>query len=190
MMIILLIHTQDYRRMQRWVSIYTETQPRSLHSASSRIAHMPYLTCVHKQCDTVWMHNPQIANGRFQNVSNCSDRAIAWNSYWCFNSSAIYFGYILYFGEKKTKPTFSRLVGSRHALLLQSLLFHMFHSHFHSFKWISDSLKWVRWKTRSAGCGVWKMRSVESAVWKMRSVENMKLTNNLIPLYSHWKSVL
>ena len=50
-------------------------------------------------------------------------------------------------------------------------------------------------------CGVWKMRGVESAecgkcgVWKVRSVENaecveyfsfnMKLTNNLIHLYSH-----
>ena len=45
---------------------------------------------------------------------------------------------------------------------------------------------------------MWKMRGVENAecgkcgVWKMRSVENvenfnfnMKLTNNLIPLYSH-----
>ena len=53
----------------------------------------------------------------------------------------------------------------------------------------------VRWKTRSAECGkcgVWKMRSVENeecgkcGVWKMRSVENvnMKLTKNLIPLYS------
>ena len=36
------------------------------------------------------------------------------------------------------KPTLSRFVGSRHALLLQSLLFqnvvnHMFHSHFRSF---------------------------------------------------------
>ena len=51
MMISLLIHIQDYRRMQRWVSIYTETQPRSLHRASSCIAHMPYVTCVHKQCD-------------------------------------------------------------------------------------------------------------------------------------------
>ena len=36
----------------------------------------------------------------------------------------------------------------------------------------------VRWKTRSAECGVWKMRSVENAecgkcgVWKMGSVEN------------------
>ena len=36
----------------------------------------------------------------------------------------------------------------------------------------------VRWKTRSAECGVWKMRSAENAecgkcgVWKMRSVEN------------------
>ena len=47
------------------------------------------------------------------------------------------------------------------------------------------------------------MRSVERAkcgkggVWKMRSVENvehfnfnMKLTNNLIPLYSHSQSIL
>ena len=52
-------------------------------------------------------------------------------------------------------------------------------------------------------CGVWKMRRVESesvknagcgksGAWKMRSVENgehfnfnMKLTNNVIPLYSH-----
>ena len=38
---------------------------------------------------------------------------------------------------KKKKTTFSRFVGSRHALLLQSLLFqnvlsHMFHSHFPS----------------------------------------------------------
>ena len=60
------------------------------------------------------------------------------------------------------------------------------------------------WKMRSVEnaecgkCGVWKMRSVESAecgkcgVWKMRSVEtvehfnvNMKLTDNLIALYSH-----
>ena len=59
----------------------------------------------------------------------------------------------------------------------------------------------VGWKTRSAGCGV---RSVENeecgkcGLWKVRSVENaecgndvehfnfnMKLTNNLIPLYSH-----
>ena len=36
----------------------------------------------------------------------------------------------------------------------------------------------VRWKTRSAGCGVWKVRIVESAecgkcgVWKVQSVEN------------------
>ena len=36
----------------------------------------------------------------------------------------------------------------------------------------------VRWKTRSAECGVWKMRSVENAgcgkcgVWKMWGVEN------------------
>ena len=36
----------------------------------------------------------------------------------------------------------------------------------------------VRWKMRSAECGVWKVRSVESAecgkcgVWKVRSVEN------------------
>ena len=47
-------------------------------------------------------------------------------------------------------------------------------------------------------CGVWKVRSVENegcekcGVWKMRGVENvehfnfnMKLTNDLIPLYSH-----
>jgi len=48
----------------------------------------------------------------------------------------------------------------------------------------------VRWKTRSADCGV---RSVENAecgkcgVWKMRGVENVniKLSKNLIPLYSH-----
>ena len=46
--------------------------------------------------------------------------------------------------------------------------------------------------------GVWKVRSVENegcekcGVWKMRGVENvehfnfnMKLTNDLIPLYSH-----
>ena len=55
----------------------------------------------------------------------------------------------------------------------------------------------------SVECGVWKMRRVESesvknagcgksGAWKMRSVENgeyfnfnMKLTNNVIPLYSH-----
>ena len=60
MMISLLIQIQDYQRMQRSVSIYTETQRRSLHSASSRIAHMLYVTCVHKQCDTVRMHNFQI----------------------------------------------------------------------------------------------------------------------------------
>ena len=31
----------------------------------------------------------------------------------------------------------------------------------------------VKWKTRSAECGVWKMRSVgKCGVWKMRSVEN------------------
>ena len=57
----------------------------------------------------------------------------------------------------------------------------------------SGAGKLVRWKTRSAGCGV---RSVENEecgkwqVWKMRGVENvecgnMKLTNNLIPLYSY-----
>ena len=51
---------------------------------------------------------------------------------------------------------------------------------------------------QGAECGVWKMWGVENEeckkcrVWKMRSVEsvehfnfNMKLTNNLIPLYSH-----
>ena len=52
---------------------------------------------------------------------------------------------------------------------------------------------------RGGECGVWKIGSVENAgcgkcgVWKMRGVENaecgkcrnMKLTNNLIPLYSH-----
>ena len=45
----------------------------------------------------------------------------------------------------------------------------------------------VRWKTQSAECG-------SGGVWKMRGVGNvehfnfnMKLTNNLIPLYSHWK---
>ena len=37
------------------------------------------------------------------------------------------------FRLKKKTTTFSRFVGSRHALLLQSLLFHMFHSHFPSF---------------------------------------------------------
>ena len=46
---------------------------------------------------------------------------------------------------KKKKTTFSRFVGSRHALLLQSLLFqsvvsHMFHSHFASFTLFSNSL--------------------------------------------------
>ena len=39
-----------------------------------------------------------IANCRFQKISNCSDRAIAWHSYWCVNSSAmiayIYFMYL------------------------------------------------------------------------------------------------
>ena len=35
----------------------------------------------------------------------------------------------------------------------------------------------------SAGCGVWKIRSVENA--GCGKCRNMKLTNNLIPLYSH-----
>ena len=55
-----------------------------------------------------------------------------------------------------------------------------------------------RGSVENAECGVWKMWSVENAecgkcgVWKMRSVENaecgnvnVKLTKNLIPLYSH-----
>ena len=60
---------------------------------------------------------------------------------------------------------------------------------------------WKMWSVENEECGkygVWKMRSVENTecgkcgVWKVRSVEsaehfnfNMKLTNNLIPLYSH-----
>ena len=44
---------------------------------------------------------------------------------------------------------------------------------------------------RSAECGkrgVWKVRGVENA--ECGKCRNMKLTNNLIPLYSHRKSVL
>ena len=86
-------------------------------------------------------------------------------------------------------------------------------NHFRMISWKTQSSKsvipekkgnaGVGWKTRSADCGMWKMRVVENSgcgkcwVWKRRSVENvensnfnMTLTNNLIPLYSHWTSIL
>ena len=77
----------------------------------------------------------------------CTKRNIfnsAFNDIWDAIFTFIYkLEYILYFGKKKT--TFRRFVGSCHALLLQSLLLqnvvnHMFHSHFPSFTWFSDSL--------------------------------------------------
>ena len=35
-----------------------------------------------------------------------------------------------------------------------------------------DNLAWVKWKTRSAECGVRSAKCGKRGVWKMRSVEN------------------
>ena len=45
----------------------------------------------------------------------------------------------------------------------------------------------MRGSVENEECGVRSAEYGKCGVWKMRSVENfnMKLTNNLIPLYSH-----
>lgn len=58
--------------------------------------------------------------------------------------------------------------------------------------WFSIHYIYKRVESRFGGkCGVWKMRGGECGkcgVWKHFNF-NMTLTNNLIPLYSHWMSV-